>query len=278
MNNSHEDLFQELCMIVDEEETETPEKITEKHHQCKHENLFTDSKNIILCLGCGIQISNQVSYEREWRWYGPLSDTKHSSDPNRTTIRKLDTKGIFTDLEKYNFNTKVVYDANQLYSTITQNKILRGKKRLGIIFACVYHSFLKNNIQISCQGLLHIFEMEQSIALRGLKFCSIHLPLESDIHSIKMKKNDIEHLITEIMQKFSATALQIEEVIELYKFLLNKSSLLNRSRPQSVASGVCKYYILNKNPDFSNEYFKCKVKLSDLTLKRIITEIETIVS
>ena len=80
------------------------------------------------------------------------------------------------------------------------------------------------------------------------------------------------------MQNFSATPVQVGQVLALYRQLENRSSLLNRSRPQSVACGVVKYFILQKNPDFSNEYIRQKIKLSELTLSRIVKEISNIVA
>ena len=82
--------------------------------------------------------------------------------------------------------------------------------------------------------------------------------------------------IMEIMDKFYATAEQKEEVLELYKCIENKSSLLNRSRPQSVASGIVRYYILQKGKDVPIAVFKAKVNLSELTINRIVKEIERI--
>jgi hypothetical protein len=78
------------------------------------------------------------------------------------------------------------------------------------------------------------------------------------------------------MNKFGATEKQIENVIELYEMIKNKSILLNRSRPQSVACGIVRYYILKKNPDISIDYYKSKVNLSELTINKIVKEISRI--
>jgi hypothetical protein len=44
----------------------------------------------------------------------------------------------------------------------------------------------------------------------------------------------------------------------------------------AVASGVVRYYIIQKNKDISMEFFKARVKLSELTISRIVSEIENI--
>ena len=79
------------------------------------------------------------------------------------------------------------------------------------------------------------------------------------------------------MEDLNATDAQIDEIKSIYKYLCGKSSLLNRSRPQSFATGLAKYYIMKKNPNFLFEV-KYNVKLSNLTLKRIVNEIETIMN
>ena len=98
------------------------------------------------------------------------------------------------------------------------------------------------------------------------------------LYLIILKVNYItpENLIKEIMNKFDASEDQIDDVIQLYKKIKNKSSIINRSRPQSVASGLVRYYILIKNKNISMHEFKQKVNLSELTINRICKEITTI--
>lgn len=239
---------------------------------CQHRNVAVQGCNRV-CKDCGIILTKDFTYEKEWRYYG-IADTKHSNDPNRCNFRKMTEKNIEKDLEKYGINAKIVSSANEIYDVVTKQKIFRGNTRKGIIFACVYHAYIANNIPTSCEQLINVFEINQKIALKGLKFVNLNLPLNSEI-----RKNEIDtkHLISEIMKQFNANSAQINEILSLYNYIENKSSLLNRSRPQSVASGIVRYYIFKNNPEFSHEYFKQKVKLSDLTLSRIVKEIETIV-
>ena len=67
-----------------------------------------------------------------------------------------------------------------------------------------------------------------------------------------------------------------DEVLELYEKIKNKSTVINRSRPQSVASGLVRYYILLKRKDIPMNEFRSKVELSELTINRIVKEIEKI--
>ena len=49
------------------------------------------------------------------------------------------------------------------------------------------------------------------------------------------------------VDKFEDDDSQKHDVIQIYRKIKNKSSILNRSRPQSVASGLVRYYILLKD-------------------------------
>lgn len=240
---------------------------------CQHENLETQGSSKI-CMDCGTILMKDFSYEKEWRYYG-VHDTKHANDPNRCNFRKHVCRNIDKDVEKLGINAKIRNTANDIYKEVTQNKIYRGNTRKGIIFACVYHAYKINSLPHSCEQLITIFEINQKTALKGLKFVNLNLPIHSNIRNETI---DIPHLIKETMQNFSATPVQVGQVLALYRQLENRSSLLNRSRPQSVACGVVKYFILQKNPDFSNEYIRQKIKLSELTLSRIVKEISNIVA
>ena len=265
--------FKRLNELLKEEDG-TQTKLETINVECKsnHENVMVRGSNHI-CIDCGMILNKNYTFEKEWRYYG-YTDTKHSNDPNRCNIRKLDEKSIRKDVDKYGISPKIVNVANDIYEKVTNNKIFRGNTRKGIIFACIYHAYsLQNNPQ-SCAHLIKIFEINQKVALKGLKFVNLNSPLDSKIHT--KETINTKHLIQEILKEFNANETQIKEAYDLYELIENRSSLLNRSRPQSVASGVVQYYISQKNPEFSMDYFRKKVKLSELTLTRITKEIETI--
>jgi transcription initiation factor TFIIIB Brf1 subunit/transcription initiation factor TFIIB len=269
-----EDLFLKLNSII---ESEHVPKEEEEKTICTHENIVNDLKSIT-CKDCGIQLSKDCSFDKEWRYYGSMNN-RFGSDPTRCTFRKstVEQRGLISDVEKYKFKRQIVYDANEIYESVTNKKIFRGNKRRGIVFACIYHAFNKNDNPLSCETLIHLFDIQNNIALRGLKFVNINLAVDSPLR-VKKSQNDIYNLINEIMTAFHASPSQIKETLELYTYLTNKSSLLNRSRPGSVAAAIVKYYILKKNPNFSSDFLKYKIRLSELTLTRITREIDLILS
>lgn len=265
-----EDSFKILDNIVNNEKYDFF-KIRNKQEtkeDCLHKNIIYENLAKI-CTDCGIVIDKDLSYEKEWRYYG-LMDTKHNSDPNRCNIRKTEDKSIFKDVEKMGFSDKIVSYANTIYEQVTNTRIFRGNSRKGIIFACIFHAYKCYDNPQSCEQLIDIFEINRKIALKGLKYVNLNISKDSPFRGFQI---NTEHLIKEIMNKFNANEKQIEEVLLIYDSIKDKSVLLNRSRPQSVACGLVRFYILKKNPEISIDYFRSKIKLSELTINKIVKEI-----
>ena len=57
--------------------------------------------------------------------------------------------------------------------------------------------------------MIQLFEIENQIGLRGLKFVNINLPIDSELRQKDDDKNDIHNLIQEIMGEFNATPEQL---------------------------------------------------------------------
>lgn len=263
------DAFKEISRFLERNGVEGKDKPLEE--SCEHSDVVIEGMAKI-CSECGEVLGKEVNYEKEWRYYG-MMDTRHNSDPNRCNIRKTDDKTIYKDVEKMGFSDKIIACANQLYEQVTQGKIFRGNTRKGIIFACIFHSYKLNNNPQSCEMLIDIFGIDRKVGLRGLKFVNLNAPKDSNFRNFQITT---EHLIKEIMNKFHANDLHVEEALLIYSIIKGKSSLLNRSRPQSVASGLVRYYIQRKNSDISMEYFRSKINLSELTITRIVKEIRRI--
>jgi len=244
----------------------------QKVKACEHPNVILEN-TVKVCEECGVMLNKDLNFEKEWRYYG-ISDTKHTNDPNRCNIRKSDDRSIYNDVLKLGFSDKIVSSANMIYESVTMGKIFRGNSRKGIIFACIFHAYKLNHNPQSCESLIDIFGITNKIGLKGLKFVNMNAPQNAPFRNMFI---DIPHLIREILQKFHATKEQIHDAIKIYECVKDKSPILNRSRPQSVASGIVKYFIHNsQQSDITSEYFRTRVNLSELTINRIYKEISRI--
>lgn len=230
--------------------------------ECRHANWSVEAVNNV-CEDCGMVMMKDDE----------STPHKYNTDPKRCHARRTEDKGIYKDVDKLGFSDKIVSIANAMYEQVAAGKIYRGNSRKGIVFACIFHAYKINNNPQSCEQLIEIFGIERKVGLKGLKFVNLNSPKDSKFREYQIKTEDV---ICEIMDKFNATNTQKQEAISIYDKIKNKSSLLNRSRPQSVASGVVRYYIVQKNKDISMDFFKSRVHLSELTIIRVVNEIQNI--
>ncbi len=238
---------------------------------CSHEDVAYEN-NVTLCLECGVEVSKDVFLGNEYKYLS--NDDTRRIDPHRINNKKLDDKNIFKDVEHMNFNEPIILQANKMYVQVTNFQTYRGKTRKAIIFACIYYSFKLNNITQSYDSLLKMFDISRKISLKGLKFVKLNTTKENNIHGTQLT---VENIIIDIMNKFNSNEKQQNEVIELYTKIKNKSSKINRSRPASIGSSVIYYWLSKKNNiHISLKDFSDKVDLSELTISKIIKEIDTI--
>jgi transcription initiation factor TFIIIB Brf1 subunit/transcription initiation factor TFIIB len=238
---------------------------------CLHENICVEN-SMNICYTCGKEIDKNIFQDKEWRFYG-ASDSKRNSDPNRVQLRRNDDKNIYKDTENMGFGDKIVSMANQIYIQVTKGQIFRGNSRKAIIFASIFHSFKIQGKPQSHEKLIKIFELSKKASLKGLKYVTLNAPKDSLIHTTYITPTN---LIEDIMDKFNATSEHKKEVVEIYEKIKNKSSKINRSRPQSTASGVVYWWISYKNIDIPLKVFAKKVELSELTIQKIAREVSEI--
>ncbi len=242
--------------------------IYDKDSVCKHENTINES-GTFLCKDCGVEIAKVMSYEKDWRYYGS-DDTRKNSDPNRCHIRKIEDKSIFRDVENLGFSDKIVNTANDIYAQVTKGKIYRGNSRKAIIFGCVFQSIKINGKSYTCESLREIFQLDRKVILRGLKQVSLNAP-----KTTLQNKNGTSELLEEYITKFDIKDKDRDDIIEIYNKIKNRSTIINRSRPQSVISSLIYYFLCKKNGsnNVNIKDFIKKVKLSELTITKISKEI-----
>lgn len=242
-----------------------------QENKCSHEDVINDN-GIITCNDCGEEITKLITHDKEWRYYSN-SDGKKVADPNRVQMRKIEDRNIFKDVENMGFSEKIIVKANEIYHQVTNGQIYRGNSRKAIVFACIFHAYKINGNPQSHEHLLQLFGIKRRGALKGIKHVNINAPKNSDVHNAVITPIT---LVNDIMDKFKATQTQKTEVEELYHKIKNRSSKLNRARPQSVASGLVYYWIKLKDININVKEFAKKTDLSELTINKIAKEISSI--
>jgi transcription initiation factor TFIIIB Brf1 subunit/transcription initiation factor TFIIB len=125
----------------------------------------------------------------------------------------------------------------------------------------------------SYEDLISLFDLNKKVGLKGLKYVNIHTSKDSNIHTTYITP---VNLVENLMDKFSASSAQKQEVIALYNQIKNKSSKINRSRPQSVSAGLIWFWICQKGMEITLKEFAVKTGLSELTINKIAKEIAEI--
>ena len=264
------DIFERaLCEYEAKIKTTTNNPNNDSH--CKHSNVSNEN-GVVLCMDCGEEIERTIFHDKEWRYYGQ-NDGKRGGDPNRVQIRKSEDRNIFKDVETMGFSEKIVTAANDLYYQVTKGKIFRGNSRKSIVFACIFHAYKMSDKPQTHETLIKTFNLTKRTGLKGLKHVNLNAPKDSRIHTTYITP---VNLIQDLMDKFEATVTQKTQSIDIYHRTKNKSSKLNRARPQSVSAGVTYYWICREKIDITLKDFSKHADLSPLTINKIANEVANI--
>ncbi len=229
---------------------------------CTHTST-TKIQDIVTCTICGLVLSHDLSTDQEWRYFGS-SDSRHSSDPSRCTFRKHEDKSIFKELQKLDIPRNVMEDANILYFQITDGKIQRGNNRKAIVCACVFNSYKHYNNPQSPEVLHKKFGLTKKEMSKGLNFFNLHISKDRKSQYIL-----VEHLIPQVLALFSASQEHVDQVMQLYLKVKDRSNALNRSNPRSTVAGLIFYYCRSIGKNVPCGKFAAKVGLSMITIYRI---------
>ena len=226
---------------------------------CPHENVATEQSRAV-CIDCGMEVDDSNAKEQ----------TSYSDDTTRCYSRKVKDKTIYQDVLHMKISEHIKDIANNIYVEACGDKVRRGSCRKGIVFAAVFHAYKVDSHPVTCDNLIDIFKIKKSQASRGLKFISENTPKDSLLRKVYITPIDI---INEILFKFSVSQEKKDDIIRLYKKVENKSSLLNRARPQSLGSGIIWVWITMNNVPITIKEFTKKVGLSELTVTKMSREV-----
>jgi transcription initiation factor TFIIIB Brf1 subunit/transcription initiation factor TFIIB len=244
-----------------EEENEVEEFINYKNKECLHSESISEH-NFIYCKQCGLQLSDDSNGSEIGR-----------NDSIRLQYKKMPEKGISKDLEIYNLPLDVINLADKLYAGVTKEDIKRGNLRKGIIFACVFHAYHKLNKPQTPDTLQKVFNISRKNISKGLTYFCL-----GNKERGKTEYITAEHFIPKILEKLNIKQECLSECLQLYKSIENKSSLLNRSNPQSVSKGVVYYYLRKLDSKFDLKKYSEEIQLSEITITRICNTIDNLLA
>ena len=173
------------------------------------------------------------------------------------------------------FSEAHIAQGNDLYMKVTKGYIYRGNSRKAIIFACMYTVYKLSGNPQSYEKMMNSFKLTTKSALKGLRQVNSNIPKD---YLIQIKYEKPINIVDQIMDLFHASETQKEDVRNYYSQIKNKSSKLNRSRPQSVACGLIYYWIKKEGKSITLKEFADKTHLSESTINAIAKEVGDILA
>ena len=192
---------------------------------CELEGNYCMSEGVITCKSCNNVINNIVDTP-EWRNYKASSGnptrcgmpsnnllpqsslgTSIASRGYNLKMKKVDQYQkwnsmpykerslykVFNDIDakckKNNLPPIIGNTAKSYYRTISETKISRGKNRIGIIAACVYHACKECNVARSSAELAHCFDIDNKIMTKGCKNFTEIMRMSKDRKRIQTHKS-----------------------------------------------------------------------------------------
>jgi transcription initiation factor TFIIIB Brf1 subunit/transcription initiation factor TFIIB len=228
---------------------------------CQHLESIQDKNNIV-CIHCGKCIQKLYNQHREWK--------------SQQTRPNTDEKNIFKDVENIQFSEHIIQIANSLYVQVSKDRIYRGNARKGIISACIFYAFKVIGKPLIYKNIIKLFNINRKIGLKGLKFVSINAPKNSVIFKTQITPLTYIEFYLDELKANDEDKFQVREIYEI----IDQKNLqkLNRSRPQSVASGIVYYWLLEHDKKISLKTFSKITELSELTIVKIQKDIRDILT
>ena len=237
---------------------------------CQHNNTSI-SEGITECLDCGEQL--KISLIEESKMF-VSTDNRSINDGNRCWAPKKKMKGIYEDVKGMGFPDPIVSVADGIFQKVTNGSIFRVAKRKAIIVACLMEAYKLEKQNISLEFILS--RIPVSNITMGTKIVETKIK-KYDVERNRSTYTSPEDNIRDIMSKWNDDPFVVEAVIELFRKVDDKSSLLNRSRTKSVAAAIVYYYALStKRKNINLKEYALRVELSESTIQKLAKEISAV--
>jgi transcription initiation factor TFIIIB Brf1 subunit/transcription initiation factor TFIIB len=208
---------------------------------CNHDHTAKDDQGMVTCLQCHAEIES-LDFSQERRWFG-AADNRSTQDTSRCHSLSPKPKGIQAVFDKHKVEIlpaiKCIVEAkyNYIIKNNTGSKLLRGQGRIGVVAACLFHTYKTFGEPKTTSYFSKKFKIQQKHMSFGLTMYCASFPEE---RSKPMKSAD---LIPFIMKLTRTPAAHYKRILIIHDYLSATSELFIRSSPQSVAASVIYFYI-----------------------------------
>ena len=224
------------------------------------------------CLECGLELSTELSNGPDRKVEDRNCYYTDNSSGIHCSYRKSDQKNIYKEIEQFNFPIEIVNIANKLYVSVVKDSNLRSPLRRAVVFACIFNAYKSIGDFKIPKELQKIFGISRSDMANGMKYFNLNIPKKFNISTIK-----ISDYIPVIMKRFKVKDYHIVNAVRILEFVKLRSSLLNSSCPQGVASAICFCYLKLAKKNVKCEDFSEISGLSKITIDKFERQISDVI-
>jgi hypothetical protein len=232
---------------------------------CKHEFGGIEHGRVC-CISCGVQ---QVARDAVHS-VGPFPDQDNMQ------VRRSDDRTIIGDLLKMNLSYEVCQYANKKFVSVTRGKTFRCKSRRALMCCSVFLAQKELHGMADHQALQELFDVDSRKIMQAMKVLCFTSKESSRGTSDNVFAVSTEEITRRTMELFGASNSHVNEAINILADVKDKSILLSRSRPQSMAASVVFFWIVVNRQPINMERFKRYTNISPTTMARYCTEISIV--
>jgi len=187
-------------------------------------------------------------------------------------------KSILHELDQYDLSTSVKFRAQRIYQKLGP-QVHRGKKRLQLLFYCLYCAALElysENPQSWEDPNPSVFEKMLGLAHGDTRKAMAIFSEAQTGYRPKTSKSNPLGMIRGYCRENNISEELVVPIQELGKKILYKDQDLYDEYPQNVAAGLIKYGLSTMGKDIDNESFARAVNLSQATINTMYKRIARI--
>jgi hypothetical protein len=172
-----------------------------------------------------------MEIEDEKEFHSGFGDWGHVSNNSEKTIRP--------ELDGYFFDDEIKNVADSIYNKMVY-QVRRGKVRTKLIFYCIYCAHLELKRDVNPTQLGKIFGLTQG---EVQKCDSLFSPLQTGYRAPTTIISPLQYLPGYCI-KLKLSQESLETIRKMSQDILSKDPSLKEENPQTVASGLLRYYTL----------------------------------
>lgn len=190
-------------------------------------------------------------------------------------VTKTKIPSIRLDLEKLNIEVDIRNKAEEIYCLIN-SPVRREKKRLMMIFFCIYYAYQELGIQKDPNDIAFIIGLRKKHISEALKIFG-----KTDYgQNFVFKKIEPESFIENYFEITNLSQKHINEVKDImFRILVKDPKLKSEIQPQRFAVAVIIYFLTCNGISFNLSEFESKLGISFNTINnviKIITKIDNL--